>query len=126
MKKLKLLKKTDIIIAVVLLLVVFIMIFAIGRSSFGATAYIYKNNKVVEEIKLNEVQSPYDIEYENNNHKLTVHIETGKIRFSKADCPDKICVNTGYLSKNGDTAVCVPSEMMIVVKTDKQGNFMTY
>ncbi|HQQ89389.1 MAG TPA: NusG domain II-containing protein [Oscillospiraceae bacterium] len=39
---------------------------------------------------------------------VRLKIEDHKICFYEASCPDKICENTGWLSKAGDTAVCMP------------------
>lgn len=45
------------------------------------------------------------------------HIEMlfheGAIRFSASDCPDKICVQTGSISKSGQVAACVPARMLV-------------
>ncbi|HNW04659.1 MAG TPA: NusG domain II-containing protein [Oscillospiraceae bacterium] len=39
---------------------------------------------------------------------VRLKIEDHRIRFYEASCPDKLCENTGWLSKAGDTAVCMP------------------
>ena len=45
-----------------------------------------------------------------------VVVEDEEIFVSEADCPDKICVRTGRLSKAGDTAACLPHKILIEVK----------
>ncbi len=36
----------------------------------------------------------------------------------EADCPDQVCVHEGFLSKPGETSVCLPHKVMIEVRAD--------
>lgn len=46
-------------------------------------------------------------------HTVTLRVEDGKIRFLESDCPDRICVNSGWLSRAGQTAACVPAGITV-------------
>lgn len=49
----------------------------------------------------------------------TVYFECdgkGGIRFYESDCPDQICVHTGFLRKVGDWAACVPNRALIRIR----------
>ncbi|MHB8962552.1 MAG: NusG domain II-containing protein [Saccharofermentanales bacterium] len=48
---------------------------------------------------------------ENNIH-FTILIKGGKIRFFKSDCPNQVCVNTGFISVSGQIAACVPAGVL--------------
>jgi hypothetical protein len=37
------------------------------------------------------------------------------VAFSQSDCPDYICVNTGFLNKPGQMAVCLPNRVSLAV-----------
>jgi hypothetical protein len=39
----------------------------------------------------------------------------GTIGFVRSDCPDKICVHTGFLSIPGQSAVCLPNRIVVRV-----------
>ncbi len=52
-----------------------------------------------------------EIELASNGILLTVVIDDGEVYVKDADCPDKICVNTGRI-KNG-SVVCLPAHVMI-------------
>lgn len=41
--------------------------------------------------------------------------EPGRIRFSKMDCPDKICEKTGWLREENQTAVCMPNRASLTI-----------
>lgn len=43
-------------------------------------------------------------------------IEKGRARVEEADCPDLICVHQGWLSRVGDTAVCLPHRIVVRIE----------
>ena len=49
---------------------------------------------------------------------VTVAVGNGDVHVSAADCPDQVCVHTGTLSKNGQTAACLPSGVTVTVQSD--------
>ncbi len=50
-----------------------------------------------------------------DGHTVTVKIERGRVRVAQSDCPDKVCVNSGWLSQSGQAAVCVPAAVTVRV-----------
>ncbi len=50
-----------------------------------------------------------------NGVELTVDIENGRARVRESTCPDQVCVNSGWLSRSGQTAACVPAGVYICV-----------
>lgn len=48
---------------------------------------------------------------------VTVAVGNGAVRVEAADCPDQVCVHTGTLSKNGQTAACLPSGVTVTVQS---------
>ncbi|MEN6460932.1 MAG: NusG domain II-containing protein [Syntrophomonas sp.] len=78
-------------------------------------AVITQNNKVVERIDLDTVTKSREIKLRGNYHE-TIRVEKGRIRFKEADCPDKICVNTGWLRKTDDIAVCIPNRVIVKIE----------
>jgi hypothetical protein len=40
-------------------------------------------------------------------------LQNGQARFAKSDCPDQICVHTGFISKPGQVAACVPAQVLL-------------
>ena len=43
-------------------------------------------------------------------------IEGGCARIESADCPDKVCVRTHPISEVGQTVVCLPRKLVIVIE----------
>ncbi|NLO20736.1 MAG: NusG domain II-containing protein [Syntrophomonadaceae bacterium] len=110
-------KKNDIlligIIAVIsLALLLFFNILGKGERLI---AVIVHNNQVVERIDLSKVKEPRTITVSGNYHNI-IKVEKDRIRFEKSDCPEQICVHTGWLSKFGDIAVCMPNKTIIDIE----------
>ena len=53
--------------------------------------------------------------YDLNNGTNILCIEDGKAWLIDADCPDKLCVKYGKISKDGQTITCLPNKLTVVV-----------
>jgi hypothetical protein len=51
-----------------------------------------------------------------NGYHYTIRWQDGRIRFAAADCPDKVCVNTGWISRPGEIAACVPGHLILKIE----------
>lgn len=83
------------------------------------TAVITQDGNLVEQIGLNDLKAPASIEINEPIHQVIL-AENGRIRFSESDCPNKICVKTGWLNKPGDRAVCTHSKVIITIVGDNK------
>ncbi len=112
------LRKGDIVLVAVMILVVaagYYIINLTRSSGDGAVAVIKLNNEVVKKIDLNSVAGTELVRLEGK-YSNVIAVEKGRIRFQDADCPDRLCVNTGWISLRGETAVCLPNKAMIVIE----------
>ena len=76
------------------------------------TVVIKQNDKIIYTIDLKTASNKtFDIEYKGSRN--TVEIKDGKIRVKEADCPDKVCVKTGWLSSSAVPIVCLPNHLVI-------------
>lgn len=46
----------------------------------------------------------------------TVVIKDGVVYISEASCKNQICVNTGKISKKGESIVCLPNKVIVEIK----------
>jgi hypothetical protein len=126
MKDGKLFKKNDIIVVIIVLLCAAAMFIPKLIKKDYLTAEIYIDGEIKYEIDLNNVTESYTIN-PDSNPSTEITVEKGRICFSSAECKDKLCVKSGWLDSNGQTAACLPAKVVINVKgSDKAPDMITY
>lgn len=82
----------------------------------SAVAVIKQENNIIQTIDLYEVSEPYEFEVadENGGHNK-ISVEQGRIAVIDADCPDKVCVNQGYIDNGAVPIVCLPHRLSITI-----------
>ncbi|AEY66071.1 NusG domain II-containing protein [Clostridium sp. BNL1100] len=128
------LKKGDIILLLVIVLGILSAVFfgrenAVSLSNtsggqvdnLGIRAIIKKNDKVIRRINLTSLEKREVINV-SGLHKATIVAEKNRICFLESDCPDKVCVKTGWLTHPGEIAVCLPNKIIIKLEQDKNQN----
>ena len=51
----------------------------------------------------------------NNGSNILV-VENGEAWVSEANCPDKVCMGMGKISRNGEFIACLPNRLIVVVE----------
>ncbi|MHB8126246.1 MAG: NusG domain II-containing protein [Desulfitobacteriaceae bacterium] len=126
----RLLNKGDIILIVCIGLIAGLIVawntFSSASGNSHMTAEITRDGKLIKKIDLNEVKNPEYISF-NEGIEQVILAEKGRIRFSESECRDNICVKSGWLTKTGDKAVCMPSKTVITIVGDhKQIDSISY
>lgn len=49
-----------------------------------------------------------------------LEIAGGRIRFLESPCPNKICINAGWLQHGGDFAACLPNRVAVEVAANNK------
>lgn len=104
-----------------LLIIVNLFVLFIHRRFFetATTAQIIQDGQVIQTIDLQNVKEPYEFEITaKNGGKNTVRVENGKIGIIHASCPDKICVNQGFITNGVLPIVCLPNKLSVVITDD--------
>jgi len=109
-------KKSDLIVIFSLLAVAAAVFFAFQGSASGipAKAEIYYGSELVKTVVLTDPKPERFTIPQDENVVFEVYGD-GSICFSESDCPDKICVKTGRLSKVGETAACIPNKIFMKI-----------
>lgn len=106
--------RTFIIIFAALLALLIPAALLIGKVGGGTVARVYRRGELIMEIDLASVEEPYSVTLDDGEGHINVlEIERGRIRVSEANCPDKVCVNTGWLESGLRPIVCIPSGLVI-------------
>jgi len=77
-------------------------------------AYVYKNNSLAAEISLKADST-------TTLGKMVLEVRNGRIRVAESDCPNKICCYEGWISRPGQSLVCLPNRVLIEIPS-KPGN----
>lgn len=91
-------------------LIVASYVFANTLSRQGTTVLIDVDGKTVQKLML---QEEHVITVNGVHGRLTVETHAGKVAVIDADCPNHICVRTGWRSRGGEVIVCVPNKTVV-------------
>lgn len=117
---LKFLKKSDIILIALLLIICLALLLPkyLGGKDDKLTAVIMKDGAVIETIDLSTVTEEYEYDLKCSPEAV-ITVCPNCVYYSYAECHDKLCMNTGKLTKAGDTAACLPSKTLVVLEGSK-------
>lgn len=112
----KFLTKKDIIIIAVILAaaaVFYLVNSGVSDRSVTAEADIYFDTKIVKTVQLKaDLNEKFAVPGQPN---VVLLVTDGKICFYESTCRDKICIKSGYLSRPGETAACLPNRVAIKI-----------
>lgn len=95
---------------------------AIVRRTAGAdgpaVAYIYQRNSLKEVVSLKQEGTR---EFRAGKAQMKLEVRAGGIRVVESNCPERFCVRTGRISRQGQTIVCVPNRVVIEVRGGRRG-----
>lgn len=115
-------KKGDIILIITLLVLSFIpegIFYLTGNdASIDRTyAVIQVDGKVYKKVPLSGHHGTDMISIDTDKGHNLVVIQDESVGITEADCPDKICISEGFVSKPGATVVCLPHKVLVEVKS---------
>ena len=85
-----------------------------GQPMHTAVAQLHIGGRIVLQIPLERAQNER-IDLREWGVPGTLEVQNGRIRFVEVTCPDHICEKTGYVERDGQTAVCMPNRAAIVI-----------
>jgi hypothetical protein len=116
-------KRGDIILIAVILIaaIAFIVPKFIGdkdntTSENKTYAKITVDGKAVKTVELTGETQEIPIDSEFGHNVLKVH--NHGIEMKEADCPDDVCFTFGFVTKPGDTIVCLPNRLLVEIVSD--------
>jgi len=83
--------------------------------SLSKIAVIRYKDQTIRRINIDTVDKSMEFTV-NGIYNNKILVEKGRIRVIESDCPDQVCVRTGWLTKTGELAVCVPNRLMIKIE----------
>lgn len=122
MKKGKIRTRTWVILFVILFAVLAVVSFALSRiQTTGTIANVYQDGVCIYSFDLSAVTETetYTVT-DDSGHVNVIEVEPGRIRVSEANCPDQVCVESGWLSSSLRPIVCLPAKLVIQIESDPE------
>lgn len=93
----------------------------LGRPQSGTrmVAAISVGEQTVMTIDLSAAEDREFSIREETGLPIRFQIRDHAIRFMESDCPDKICINTGFLRNDLDVASCLPNRTSLLVMSEQ-------
>lgn len=113
-------KQRNTLVLILALLIVLAAVFFVQRLVLheeGATAVIRVGGRT-QELNLSG-----DTEFWVGDDEIgrnLIRVENGTVRVAEADCPDKICVETGPIHEEGEVIACLPHGVIIYIQRGKE------
>jgi hypothetical protein len=115
-------KKGDIIIILSLIIISLVTSgFIIGKSINTKSEFIVVSveNKVVKKVPIN-LNETYDFKFGKNTGFIEVKDKAVRmLEMDKNICPESICSDTGWISKNHQSIVCLPNKIVVSFETNQ-------
>ncbi len=100
-------------------LIVASYVFANAVAVQGSVVVIQVDGVTVHKALLSETQR---ITVKGVHGELIVETRERKVAITQADCPNHICVKTGWRSRSGEVIVCVPNKALVrIIAADQKG-----
>ncbi len=101
----------DIVLIIAVLMAGVVLLFVLrGRNKEGSYVVVMFQNEEKARYSL-ALDGVYDI----NDGKNVIEILDGKVRMHDADCPDRYCVRQGWIEYDGQSIICLPNMITVMV-----------
>jgi hypothetical protein len=113
-------KKGDLVLIISTIVIIFVFLF-INRFSMkdegDNIAVVSVDGKTVKEINLDNINDEYEIKL--TEAEVTLKVKRGAICFYESYCENKYCIKSGWITENGEKAVCLPQKTQIVIENNQ-------
>lgn len=94
-----------------------ILVFRAVGEGRRVKAEIYYGSELAETVAL-DTGEERRFSIPQNEHVVFHLYKDGSIAFEESDCPDKVCIRAGKLSRVGQSAACLPNKITLKIVAD--------
>ena len=87
-----------------------------GNDTDSLTAVISVDGEMTETVALEQLTAPTERTLTAGEYTLHLVLTAQGVRVEYSDCPTQDCVNTGTISRNGQSIVCLPGRVIVELK----------
>lgn len=113
--KRKLFALTDVVIIVVVVIIAAFAFFSqLNKPDTNLSCVIRVNGEVVDTHYLDSLSSDTYVVYEG----VRIMLSSDGVAVVDSSCPDKLCQNTGVITRGGQSIVCLPNKVSVTLISD--------
>ncbi len=113
--------KTWMILFAALLALLIAAALLVSHRGTGKIANVYQDGVCIRSIDLSAVTEAYSFTVtDGKGHENLIEVAPGQIRVAEANCPDHVCVHTGWISDGLRPIVCLPARLSIQLEDTAQ------
>lgn len=86
-----------------------------GTDGGSLTVTVCKDGKEVYNARLDEIGEPTEIDVGG----CIVSVTSDGVCVKEADCPDRLCVGQGRITKAGQSVICLPNRVSVYLTGEK-------
>ena len=102
---------------------IILLLLAVGIAAWAGVEYVIRRPGAALEAEITfdgetVAVVPLDTEQEivvPQKPEVIIAVREGKIGFIHSDCPDQVCVHTGFFNTGGSFAACLPNRVIVRV-----------
>ena len=113
-KNRKLFTLFDIIIIALVLSAAFLSVLRFFKTS-ALSAVVRENGEIVDTINLSTLNNEFARVY-SKDYNVTVEFTKDGAEVTSSDCPDKLCVHSGKITRSGQSIVCLPAKISVTLE----------
>lgn len=118
MSERKLLKKSELVVILAVAAIAVCMLLARQTAPRGAVCRVLFDGRLVKTVSL-DTDGAFQIP---EAPLMEFEVKDGKIAATYSDCPDKVCVRTGFIGQAGQKIVCLPNRITVSIDSAETGN----
>ncbi|HPU44228.1 MAG TPA: NusG domain II-containing protein [Dictyoglomaceae bacterium] len=112
-------KKKDFLIIFILIFISIFLLLIITQGE-GSYLVVVVENEAIIRLSLDKVRDGDKFEVKGPLGISIFEYREGKgFHMVSSPCPDKICIKQGYISKKGESIVCLPNKVIITIEGKK-------
>lgn len=116
----KVLKAGDVAVILIILL---ITAGALGVRFFSAEEPAFVTLVSEGGTEVYSLKEDRTVTVESNGITLCLVIEDESARITSSDCPSKVCVNTGGITKAGEMIACIPARVLVKITGEEKNDY---
>ncbi|MFO7558574.1 MAG: NusG domain II-containing protein [Desulfobacterales bacterium] len=110
------------VILIVAVVCVFVGVFLYSETGFDSTALVGSQAKGAvfsDGVRTMQMDLHKNRTYDLADGRMRIETKDGRIHVVRSSCPNKICVNSGWIESPGQIIACVPNKIIIQVDTGR-------